>query len=362
MALFKQKQSYLGVDIGTSSIKVVELANANGRPRLVTYGYIEQSSDIMKSDTPQAQQHVADLLKNIVKESRVTTKRAVAALPSFSVFTSIISLPQMNEKELMSAIRWEAKKFVPMPIEEMVLDYRVIKETQAETTPLPPDPTGAPRRAKSQNQRILLTAAPRALVNRYVAAFQAAGLQLVSLETEAFALERSLLGNDPSPVMVIDVGSNATNISVIVGSIPLFNRSIDVGGESFTKAIMQSLNIDRTRAEQFKRDFGVAPTEGGEQAPKALEFVIGSILNEVRYCMNLYQGNQTANKVEKIILTGGSAFLAHLPEYLTRILQMKVYIGDPWARVVYPVELKPVLVDIGPRFSVAIGLAMRDIV
>ncbi len=373
MSLLQRKQNYLGVDVGTSSMKLVELANEGGRPRLVTYGYVEETADITKNDSEQARGTIAALLRRLMKESGVTTDRAVAALPSFAVFTSIISLPVMNEKDLLAAIRWEAKKFVPMPLEEMVLDWRLIRAQQqtggkptangqrptaASNQPVERSP--APAGSKPRDQKILLTAAPRTLVNRYVEVFREAGLRLASLETEAFALERSLLGNDPAPVMVIDIGANATDISIIAHGIPMLNRSIDVGGESFTKAIMRSLNIDHMRAEQFKRDFGMTPSAGNEQIPKALEFAVSSIINEARYCLNLYH-NQGSQHVEKIILSGGSAFLAHLTEYLARILNCKVFIGDPWARIIYPLELKPVLQELGPRFTVAIGLAMRDI-
>ncbi len=368
MALFQRKQHYLGIDIGTSSVKAVELSNLAGRPKLETFAYTERSFDIIKSDSPQTQQALAGLLQQILKQAHATTDRIIAALPSFAVFTSIISLPAMSEKDLLAAIRWEAKKFVPMPLEEMILDWRLIK--QAAKTPevaVAAVPAGAPatpgaeRRGKPKDQKILLTAAPKTLVKRYVDVFKAADLQLVSLETEAFALERSLIGNDPSAVLLIDVGSSATDLSVIAHGIPVLNRSIDVGGDALTRAVMQSLHIDQARAEQFKRDFGMTAGKGNEQIPKTLEFAIGSIINEIRYCLNLYHG-QGAQTIEKVVLAGGSAFLAGLPEYLTRILNLKVFIGDPWARIVYPQELQPMLQEIAPRFAVAVGLAMRDIV
>ncbi len=363
MALFKRKQSYLGIDIGTSSIKVVELKSEAGRPKLVTYGYVEQSSDIIKNDSPQSQARLVAMLKQILRQSGVTTDQVVAALPSFAVFTSIISLPPMSEKDLLAAVRWEAKKFVPMPLEEMILDWRVIKEPQKEEHPAAQHGSvvTAAAKKKTKDLKILLTAAPKNLVRRYVDVFKASELQLASLETESFALERSLIGNDPSPIMIIDIGAVATDISVIVHGIPVLNRSIDVGGETITKSIMNSLTIDQERAEQFKRDFGMATNNGNQQIPKTIEFVVSSIINETRYCINLYQG-QGEHGVEKIILSGGSAFLPSLPDYLSRILNLKVFIGDPWARVIYPTELKQALQEVGPRFAVAIGLAMRNIV
>lgn len=362
MAFFGKKQSFLGIDIGTSSIKVVELKNETGRPKLVTYGFVEESTDLIKNDSPQSLAHIVAILRQIFEQSRTTSDRVIAALPSFAVFTSIISLPPMSEKDLLAAVRWEAKKFVPMPLEEMILDWRVIKETvQEQKAALASEKTPSMPTKKPKDMKILLTAAPKTLVKRYVDIFKAADLQLVSLETESFALERSLIGNDPSPIMIIDIGAIATDISVIVRGIPILNRSIDVGGETITKSIMNSLNIDRDRAEQFKRDFGMSTDQANQQIPHTIEFIMSSIVNESRYCLNLYQG-QGARGLEKVILSGGSAFLPQLPEYLARVLNLKVFIGDPWARVIYPTELRVTLQEIGPRFAVAIGLAMRNIV
>ncbi|MFH1171708.1 MAG: pilus assembly protein PilM [bacterium] len=365
MAFFAKKQDYLGIDIGTSSIKVVELRNEAGRPKLVTYGFVEESADLIKNDSPQSQSRIVAILRKIFEQAHTTSDKAVAALPSFAVFSSIISLPPMSEKDLLSAVRWEAKKFVPMPLEDMILDWRAIKEPAVRPQPqtVSSSPSGqvdTPAK-KPKDVKVLLTAAPKTLVRRYLDIAKAADLQLVSLETESFALERSLIGNDPSPVMIIDIGAIATDISVIVRGIPILNRSIDVGGETITKSIMNSLSVDHDRAEQFKRDFGMAADQANQQIPHTIEFIMGSIVNETRYCLNLYQGQGT-REVEKVILSGGSAFLPQLPEYLSRTLNLKVFIGDPWARVIFPMELKSALQEIGPRFSVAIGLAMRNIV
>ncbi|MBI4092866.1 MAG: pilus assembly protein PilM [Candidatus Kerfeldbacteria bacterium] len=367
MALFKGRgTSFLGVDIGTSSIKVVEFRNEGGRPRLATYGFLERPTNIIKLDSVQEQNDVAAALTQIVKTSRVNTNRAVAALPNFSVFTSIISLPVMPKKEMYAAVRWEAKKFVPMPIEEMVLDWRLLKEknkSPSQTTEsVSPEDGKATEEKGPKNLRVLLTAAPKNLVKRYIDIFKNTGLRLVSLETESFALERSLLGGEPGSFMIVDVGAVATNITITVNGVPLLNRSIDVGGDTITKAIANSLNVDLERAEQFKRDVGVQGATGGaSQIPRAIEFVITSVVNEIRYVLNLYR-NQGEKPIEKVILAGGSAFLTNLPEYLSATLNMPVVIGDPWAHVIYPLDLKPALDELGPRFAVAIGLSMREIV
>lgn len=351
MANFNPKQSYVGIDVGTSGIKAVQLGLENQRPRLMTYGFIEQASDIVKNDSPAGRDAIVAALKMLLREARVTTNKAVAALPSFTVFSSIISLPMMSRKELNSAVRWEAKKFVPMPIDELVLDWKLLKESH----------DVKPNAQAPKNLRVLITAAPKNLVRRYIEIFKAAGLQITNLETEALALERSLIGTDPSPVMIVDIGAMATDIAVVVDGIPLVNRSIDVGGNTMTKSIAQSLNIDHDRAEQFKRDFGISSGQTTvSQIPKTIEFVISSIVNEIRFVLNLYR-SQGSGPIQRIILSGGSSFLLNLPVYLEKTLSIKTFIGDPWARIVYPVELKPALEEIGPRLSVAIGLAMREL-
>ncbi len=368
MAFFSSgKAGYLGVDIGTSSVKLVEFRNEGGHPKLITYGFVERPASILKLDSPQEQAQLATTVRDLAKQSRTTIDRVIAALPSFAVFSSIVSLPVMPKKDLFAAVRWEAKKFVPMPIEEMVLDWRILKEgSSGILNGTKPDKSSQAKVGGDErgpkNLRVLLTAAPKNIVKRYIEIFKVAGLKLDSLETESFALERSLLGGETGVFMIVDIGAVATTITVVVNSIPLINRSIDVGGESVTKAIANSLNVDMQRAEQFKRDVGMGIQDSGTgQVPRAVEFVINSIVNEIRYVMNLYK-NQAEKPIEKVVLAGGSSFLVNLPEYLSTALNMRVFIGDPWARTMYPLDLKPALDEIGPRFAVAIGLGMREIV
>lgn len=364
MGFFGSSDSYLGIDIGNSAIKIVELKNEGGRPKLATYGYLEQPNQILKTDSPEAKASIVSGLKQVCEKARVSTKKAIAALPSYTVFSSIIHLPELPKKEMEAAVSVEAKKFVPMPLEEMILDYKKLEDTpelSRFSASSAPANAGMIDQKQEKFVRLLLTAAPKQLVSRYVDIFKQAGLELVSLETEAFALERSLIGRDKAPIMIVDIGAVATTLSVIVDSVPLINRSIDMGGLTITKAIANSLNIDLDRAEQFKRDFGLSNQSGTtSQIPSRIEFMVSSVINEIKYVLNLYASQANGN-VEKIILAGGSAWLPNFPAYLSQALNTKVYIGDPWARVIYPVELKPVLQDIGPRLAVSVGLAMREI-
>jgi type IV pilus assembly protein PilM len=372
MIFFRKHKTFLGVDIGTASIKVVELGPGPNRiPRLVTYGRAEYTGDATKVDAERDIQRIVATLKAICAQARTTSKRVSAALPTFAVFSSVITLPAMSEKELAAAIRWEARKFVPLPIEEMILDWKFLADSPLGATEKNGGETKAKNTASAgkeksilgkKNIRVLLTAAPQNLVKKYLTIFRQAELELLSLETEAFALERSLVGGAREIVMIVDLGAVTTDICIIENGIPILNRSIDVGGLTITKAIANSLNVDLKRAEQFKRDIGLN-TRGNVAGgiPSTIENTISPVVNEIKYNFSLYQ-SQSAQPIEKIVLTGGSSFLPMLPEYLENLFQIKVYIGDPWARLSYPEELKPVLDEVGPQFASAVGLAMRQFV
>lgn len=382
MPFFQKKvNSYIGVDLGTAGIKVVELANTKGHAQLLTYGIVESSADVVRSNAPETINKVVELLKTIVSKSHVTTDRAVAALPAFSVFSSILSLPPMPKSDLAQAVKWEAKKFVPMPLDEMILDWKLLKnipevdvnqslvsdieKTEAEKIKAEDENSFVQKKEvivnqAKQNYRVLITAAPKNLVSRYLEIFKKANLKLISLETESFALARSLFFGAKLPVMIIDIGSLTTAISIIEDGVPILNRSLDVGGATLTQAISTSLNIDRRRAEQFKRDIGIAHTNASSGIPKVIERALNPVINEVKYSLNLYQ-SQTAQGIEKVILVGGSAFLPSITDYLSQVLNLNVYVGDPWFRVSYPEDLKLVLEEVGSRLAVAVGLGMRDI-
>ncbi|MBU4360852.1 type IV pilus assembly protein PilM [Candidatus Parcubacteria bacterium] len=353
-----KKTSYLGVDIGSAGIKIVELKNQDGRPRLLTYGFAEEKIDVINNDSVQMKNKVAGLIIKICEQARTSSDKIVAALPSFSVFSSIISLPYVTKKELGKVIYWQAKKFVPMDLNEMTLDWKLLNEdvwTNNEKSS-----SGEKISEGKKNIKVLIAASPKKLVLRYIDIFKMANLDLISLETENFALERSLVGNDKSPIMIVDIGCITSDISVVENGIPVLSRSVDTGGDSITQSIMNSMHVDFKRAEQFKRDIGFS--EQTNSLPKVIESVVAPIINEIKYCFDLYASQESNKRIEKIILTGGSAFLPKIDEYLAGLLNIKVFVGDPWARVIYPLELKSVLNDLAPRFSIAVGLAMREIV
>ncbi len=355
MSIFSPNISYLGIDMGTSSIKIVELKKEGGKAKLLTYGFSESLQGTEQADVKQ----ISKIINQVYQQAGAVSKNAVAALPTFSVFSSIINLTGVSKKDISSAVHWEAKKVIPLPLEEMILDWRNIKKS-GKDNPIRREVSKNNKEIKAST-KVLLTGAPRSLVKKYIEIFKSVQINLLSLETETFSLIRSLLGNDKATIMIVEMGANTTDISIVDYGIPILTRSIDVGGLTISKAISNNLNIGLERAEQFKYDLGISSIESRENViPKTITETVSPIVNEIKYALNLFQ-NKNKKGVEKIVLSGGAALLINFANYLSKVLDMNVIIGNPWARISYPIDLKPLLDEIGPRLSIAVGLAMREI-
>ncbi len=374
MALFSSQDGFLGIDLGAGNIKLVELRSEQGRPRLVTYGLYEvPHGQIVDNDWSKRRPEAVAALKALLEQTHAKSRLVISALPTFAVFSSLISIPPVSPKELPNAIRLEAKKVVPRPIEEMILDWKEIQPSGQKK----PAADGSMPEADADNKlgtitgtktgqqkKILITAAPKELVDEYVSIFKDAGLRLVSLETEALALSRSLIGRDPSVIMVVDMGAKTTNLSIIEQGIPLVNRAVNFGGAAVTQEISKRTNMSPRQAEQWKRDMGI--TMNRSQISPAVRDILDDVLHEIEYLFQLYRrqfspasGGESA--IEKVILAGGTCFVPGIAQYLAERLNVPVHIGDPWARIVYPEDISPLLVEIGPSMAVSVGLAMRHI-
>ncbi len=368
MSLFGTKKEapstgLLGVDIGTSGIKVVELMPEGGKIRLVTYGYADVAPDanatVLSVDDPR---RVADILQHIIKTSGMKATKAVAALPASSVFHAIISipLPKSSKDDIRPVVEVQTAKLLPLPIAEMIIDSHVIdKDLMPKDDTKKEDVQSAVPVSVVRTVRVQVTAAPKALVEKYIAIFKAAKIDLVSLETEVFALMRALIGKDSAKTMIVDVGGDRTNIVIAERGVPYLTRGIKSGGSSVTTAFASAMGIGMPEAEAMKKDIAL---KVGDAMPPAMANAIKPLLHESKYALEVNMQEDTSGvpkPVNKVILTGGSAALAGFDTAMTNALNVNVYVGDPWARVATPPASRPILDEVGSRFAVAIGLAMR---
>ena len=331
---FSKGKSILGVDIGTANIKVVEITHGS-TPLLSTYGIVNSAYQFGGKNDDMAVSHMADLLKTLLQKSGVTAKRCIISFPNSAVFTSVIELPKLSEKELSSAVEFEAKKYVPLSLTEIDLSWSIISK------------------GDSGALKVLLTAVPKQITRNYMRVFDLAGLEPEAGEIEALALIRSLVGNVPMNCVIIDIGGRSTGINIIEGGLLRLSRNLNIGGETITKKIADSLNISFFRAEQFKKEFGVSSSTF---IPETVRPVLDLIKNEIKQLLAIYQTHNA--KVDKILLVGGGASLPGIQEFFAD-LGANVELGDPLKTVGYSEALAPILKRYALSLPVAIGLALR---
>jgi type IV pilus assembly protein PilM len=346
-------KTFLGVDIGTAGAKLVQLKEEGGRAKLHTYAFFDRTLKETGESLLDMQDFGVAALKEMIKKSKCTATRAIASLPISSVFMSVLSVPRMNEKDQRGAIEVQARKIIPIPLEEMILDVKNITS---------PDEEKKPKDEKSKYIKVLLTAAPKKLVAKYMAMLKGAGFEVASIEPEAFSLVRSLVGKDKSTLMIIDIGALRTSVMVVSEGIPYLTRSIDVGGIKFTKAAAASLGVSEEEAEMMKADLRADASLAPGSIAKVFEAPAMQIVNEILFSLKLFSGLEEAKgkTIDKIILTGGGSLLPNLDAFISAKVNLRVFRGDPWARILYPDAARPALDEIGSRFSVAVGLAMRE--
>lgn len=368
---FLKKESYLGVDIGTSAIKIVELTASRGKQVLRNYAYTSFENNLVYSKEEAVLNETARRLAQVLDTAGFKTDKAVMALPGFAVFTTILDLPWMPKEDLEKAVNYESKYYIPVPLEEVILGWRAINPPEGpslkESIQSAFEKTGFlfGREVKTKEKpkkkiQVFVTAAPVDLVKKYNQLAKTLGLKLVALEVEAFPIIRVLIKNETEPVLVIDLGAHATNISVVDYGYLQLTHGIDLGGNNITQAISRGLGIDFKRAEDFKIQYGIVGSQVDMALPEIVKSVFGVIKKEVAHILKMYY-NKSGREIKKAVLIGGSANLKGLTDYFLSELNLEAKVGNPWERVEYPSLLKNRLFELGPRFSVAVGLALREL-
>lgn len=327
----------LGVDIGSSSIKIVQIERGE-TPKLETYGMVDIPEPISSQTTDEMVHKIAELLSNLMSRAGVTTKECTMSLPNSAVFTSVIDMPKMGDKEMESAMQFEAKKYVPLPFSEVTLSWTVISENE----------DGA-------SSKVLLIAVPKQIRDIYVKLFQLAGLNLDIIEIEALSLIRSLVVDKTKNDVIIDIGAKVTSLNFIKGGTLQLTRNLSIGGDTITDRVAQALNLSVPRAEQFKRDFGL---RGTDFLPEAVKPVLSVIKGEANQIVSLYRTHNVLT--DRIVLVGGGAQLPGIVEYFTAELGVPAVLGDSLSRITYDESIKSILSRYSLLLPIAIGLGLRQ--
>ena len=351
----------LGIDIGTASIKVVELQKKGQRLELSNYGLFELKGGI--ADSPDASgrgilrlpdEEIIWGIKEVVKKSGIKSVDAVASIPSFSTFSTIIEMPYISEQDLAKALPYEAKKYIPIPLNEVILDWSII-----DITSVNPIPGKSAPGSKPTTVEVFVAAVPKDETARYQRIMKGAGLNLRALELENTALIRALLGNDLSPTAIVNIGGRSTSIVIVNKGYERVSHNYEVGGFEITKSIARSLNVNLGKAEDLKRKVGLNPSDENI-VNEAMTSLIDMMAFETKKTLSNYEHSKNLT-ISKVLLVGGLSNMPHFMEYFKKKLNMDVYAANAFARVVYPQQLSSVIQELANAFAIAAGLAMREV-
>lgn len=357
------KKIFIGIDIGTSSIKIVELTVKGNKPVLTNYAWIDinDSDSIMKDESKPTyfDTILPAYIKKMLKESKMSGSDVCLSIPSSGGLITLIKLPNMEIEELDQAIRFEAHKYIPVSLDDVVLSWDIINDPSKSVVKNKTAVTEVAEVVDGEDSKveILLVAAPKNKIIKYEQLAKDIKLSLKSIEIESFSLVRSLIGNDQGSFIIVDIGSRVCNIILVEKGIIKANRNIDAGGKDISRIIAQSMNVSELKADTLK--YSGKNFLNGESN---VDFpVIDLIIAEISRVLNSYYKENTRVAVDGIILSGGTASLTGIAEYFSRTLGIKTTIGNPLGRIECDKRIDAEIKKIGKRFSVAAGLALSGV-
>jgi len=354
--------SVLGIDIGTSSIKVVQLRRDSGRAVLETYGAITLGpyNDIEAGRVVKlTAEKISEALTDLIREANVSTTNVSVAIPFASSLTSIIEMPNMPKDQLNKMVPLEARKYIPVSTSEVTMDWFVIPQDEAKSRS--DTLRGAyetPIKKKSQDMlEILLVAIHNTILSDYQIIMDTVGVKTQFYELEVFSAARGSLGHGVAPVVIVDIGASSTKVYVVERGIVRMSHLIHKGSQDLTLYITRAINIDFKKAERLKQEDGLA--QGG-QTREAMLSTLDHIFAEVNRVLLSY-GNKYHKNISKVVFSGGTTAMTGFTEYANDKIDNVVEIADPFNKVQTPAFLDDVLHEVGPEFTVATGLALRQL-
>jgi len=337
-----------GLNIGIASIKAVWLSS-------LKEGFLLDASIIspappkgMLSESPLDEEEMARAIGTAVENAKIISKFVNVALPENQVYTKVIEMPMLSDKELSSAIFWEAEQNIPVSLSSITLAWNVLKRPK--------------KTIGNEKMHVLMVGAPTMLVNKYQKVLSMAGLHINALETELLSIIRALvLSENFPPSIIINIGSVSTSLTIVQDGIMIFTYSISTGGIAINRAISADFGLTQIQAEEYKKNYGISKEAFGGKIGKAIEPILNSILAEVKKSLVFYSEKYKNDKpIRQILLTGGSAKLLGIDLFFANNTNIETATVNPWKIVLNQKELPQEVLDNGPDYTIAVGLAMRD--
>jgi type IV pilus assembly protein PilM len=346
MMVFAKKKEIVGIDIGSSSVKLVQLKENKGTYLLQNVGIIPLPSEAIVDNSLMDTTSIVEAVKALISSLDVKAKEAACSISGNSVIIRKITLPAMTSEELEDQILWEAEQYIPFDINDVHVDFEILSSDLVDTGKM----------------TVLLVASKKDVINEYVSVFNEAGIKLVVVDVDSFAIQNAFEmnydGEYENVVALVNIGASIMNMNVVKGGVSLFTRDVQIGGNLYTEEIQRQFAISGEDAESVKIT-GQCPDEA--KLRDIIARVNETLSIEIMRSLDFYNSTADDQKISKIFLSGGCAKVAQLPAAVSQRLGLPVEMVNPFLKMKYnEKEFDPeYLQEIGPFVAVATGLAMR---
>jgi len=344
--LFSKKKDIVGVDIGSSAVKLVQLRTIKGGYQLVNIGILPLSAEAIVDNTLMDSSSIVETVKELLRSLGVKAKEAACSISGNSVIIRKISLPVMPVEELEDQIHWEAEQYIPFDINDVNVDFQILSPDEQ-------DPS---------KMNVLLVASKKDIINDYLSVFAEAGLKLMVVDVDSFAVQNAYETNypvDPDEVVaLVNIGASIFNLNIVRDGVSLFTRDVQMGGNLYTEEIQKQYGINGEQAEEKKLS---AAAFDDPRLKETLQRVNETIALEMRRSLDFYNSTAGEGRITKVYLSGGGAKTYMLMEAVRQKLSLPVEILNPLLRIaVNEKEFDPkYLEEVAPLMTVAVGLATR---
>lgn len=333
-----------GLDIGSTSIKALSLKKSGGSFEIESLSAAPAPVKGIISEAPDDVRVFSETVRQVIESSKIKKKEVNLALPESQVYTKIIEMPSLSEKELAAALKYEMEQYIPLPLDQVKTDWQILT---------PPN--------SGKSVKILIVAASLTLIKKYESVMDEIGLLPQTIETEMLSVHRSLfpLLNNPSVNIIVHMGTNTSNIAVVDNGEIVMVFSVDKGGLTITRAISLDLGIDLKQAESYKKAYGLSKEAFEGKIGKSLFPILEAILGDIRKTILLYKEKNPDKAITQIIMTGGSAQLPGIDIFFTNQLNTQVVLGNTFK--IYGMKNVPPEIEADAlSFNVVTGLALKD--
>lgn len=344
------RNAAVGLDIGTSSIKVVELLRRGNAIQMGHFGVKSIPFGSLEGGAIQSPQVIADHIKDLLNESKIKTRDAVIAVAGQTVIVRHIKFPIMDREELSNAIKFEAERYIPFPMDEAAIDFEIIGNDTS-----------------TNEMEVMLVAAQKQLIESHINSLTSAGLQPIAIDVQPFALMRALgmlTNQTPGTTVILDIGAGTSDLLIYKGGSPRFTRIIPIAGSRITQSIADAYSCSFEEADRLKISFGDAlgnRTEpDGVRVYKAIRGILDELILEVRRSIDYYRLQQRNEEINQVIIAGGGAKLLNCEELFSRELGIRVSRGNSLFQL-NTANITDEISELAPILAVSIGLALREV-